>query len=390
MEDMTPQLIQSVTDEFHRLYNDSPKIKTLLAKVKAGTATYAEAQDYALEVSRLIGQAYEKHVSSASLPDGKLYYNIASRLIPETLDENYALVSQYAAEVQTRLNQNAGIGLKAQTAELEQDRIDGLVDMASNAEQYDDVAGQLLTAFENFSQHIVDRTNQKNADFHYRAGLSPQIVRKAERKCCKWCRALAGKYDYPDVPRDVYRRHENCRCTVLYDPADGSKSLQNVHSKRWTDAKDYDKITANKLGKRQNRFSSRGDPMAEVTGPAEQSNPEEVAAFLQEIEANGVELVRHDKESLGYSPGLRVGEPGQLSISYGASYSAWCHEMQHMRDDKAAGWQGMRILCDLDERYAREERAYGIEIQLARESGREDIAKRLEQNLEEERKLIYG
>lgn len=26
---------------------------------------------------------------------------------------------------------------------------------------------------------------------------------------------------YPDVPPDVYRRHERCRCTVLYDPADG-------------------------------------------------------------------------------------------------------------------------------------------------------------------------
>lgn len=246
MEDIVPQLVQAITDEFHRLYDSSSKIKTLLAKVKGGSATYAEAQEYALEVSRLIGKAYEKHISSAALPDGKMYYNIASRLIPEALDKNYSLVSSYAASVQTGLNKNAGIGLKAQTATVEQDRIDGLVDLASNAEQYDDVAGQLLTAFENFSQHVVDTTIQKNADFQYKAGLTPKIIRKAERKCCQWCRDLAGEYDYPDVPEDVYRRHENCRCTVLYDPADGRKSLQDVHTKRWTEPKDYAKITSKK------------------------------------------------------------------------------------------------------------------------------------------------
>lgn len=233
MEDISPQLIQTVTDEFHQLYESSAKIQTLLAKAKKGTATYAEAQDYALEVSRLIGQAYEKHISSAILPDGKMYYNIASRLIPETLDENYALVSRYATSVQGQLNKNAGIGLKAQTADKEQDRIDGLVELASNADQYDDVANQLLSAFENFNQHLVDSTIQKNADFHYRVGLSPKIFRKSHGKCCAWCGSLIGKYDYPDVPRTVYQRHENCRCTVLYDPADGSKKRQNVWDKSW-------------------------------------------------------------------------------------------------------------------------------------------------------------
>ena len=175
-----------------------------------------------------------------------MYYNIADRLIPQTLDENHKLVSQYAADVQTKLNKEAGIGLKVQRSELDQDRVDGLVELVSNADQYDDVAEQFLSSVENFSQHIVDDTIRRNADFHYRSGLSPKIIRRSERKCCAWCRGLAGVHDYPKVDPDVYRRHENCRCTVLYDPADGSKSLQNVHSKRWTDPKDYVKIKARK------------------------------------------------------------------------------------------------------------------------------------------------
>ena len=80
-----------------------------------------------------------------------MYYNIADRLIPETLDENHKLVSQYAADVQTKLNKDAGIGLKVQRSELDQDRVDGLVELVSNADQYDDVAERFLSSVENFS-----------------------------------------------------------------------------------------------------------------------------------------------------------------------------------------------------------------------------------------------
>lgn len=253
MEDVAPALIADVIDEFHRLYEESDKIRVLLGKVKEETATFAEAQQYSLEVSRLIGTAYEKHISSAVLPDGRMYYNIASRLIPDTLDENYKTVSDYAVEVLKKLNENARIGLKAKTAEKDADRIEGLVNLASSAEQYDDVSEKLLTAFENFSQSIVDKTIQANADLHYKAGLNPKIIRKSERKCCKWCANLAGEYDYPtDMPDDVFRRHENCRCTVLYDPGSGKR--QNVHTKEWTESTEDAKIGARKiLGLRVNQ-----------------------------------------------------------------------------------------------------------------------------------------
>lgn len=253
MEDVAPALIVDVIDEFHRLYEESDKIRVLLGKVKEGTATFTEAQQYSLEVSRLIGAAYEKHVSSAALPNGRMCYNIASRLIPDTLDENYKTVSDYAVEVLKKLNENARIGLKAKAAEKDADRIEGLVNLASSAEQYDDVSEKLLTAFENFSQSIVDKTIQTNADLHYRAGLTPKIIRKSERKCCEWCANLAGEYDYPmDMPDDIFRRHENCRCTVEYDPGSGKR--QNVHTKGWTESTEDAKIESRKiLGLRVNQ-----------------------------------------------------------------------------------------------------------------------------------------
>lgn len=246
MEDIVPQLIEEVTKTFRGLYEKSAKIQTLVKAMEEGTATYADVQAYSLEVSRLIGKAYEAHVSSGTLPDGKMYYNIASRLIPQTLDENHSLVSQYAAKVQKAMNKKAGIGLKAQTADKEQDRVEGMIELAASGEIYDDVAGKLLTAFETYSLSIVDASVKKNADFQYDSGLTPRIIRTSTGKCCDWCRALAGKYSYPDVPRDVWRRHANCRCLVEYDPADGKRKRQNVHTKKWTAPGEADIIEVRK------------------------------------------------------------------------------------------------------------------------------------------------
>ena len=137
-------------------------------------------------------------------------------------------------------------------------------------------------------------------------------------------------------------------------------------------------------------LNSLADPMKEVTGSAEISHPDEIKTFRKEIEKYGASLVERDDESLAYSPGIKKGQPGTVYISKGASYSAWCHEMQHLRDDFADGWSGMRIIENVEKRYEREKRAYQVEIDMAKKANRPDIAARLTENLEKERKIIYG
>ena len=130
--------------------------------------------------------------------------------------------------------------------------------------------------------------------------------------------------------------------------------------------------------------------MADVFGAGEDSHPEEIARFRQLLKEYNVELVEHEYESLGYIPGTSPGKPGMIYVSKGASYSAWVHEMCHFEDDRAAGWLGMRVLEEPDKRYAWEVHAYGLEIDLALQAGRPDIADKLRENFEKERKMIYG
>lgn len=247
MDDIAPKLLEQIQSDFQSRFDKSGKIARLYARIRDGTATYKEADAFAVETGEILAAVFKDNLSSDVLPDGKLYYNIAERILRPTLGYNYELVADVSVDIQNILNKTAGIGIKAVRPEINQDRVQGIIDIASGREQYDDVAYILGEAVVNFTQSVVTDAVKKNADFQYRSGLSPKIRRTATGKCCEWCGRLEGVYDYAEVSdtgNDVFRRHKHCRCLVEYDPGEGK--LQNVHSKRWKTQEEYDKIKTRK------------------------------------------------------------------------------------------------------------------------------------------------
>lgn len=235
VEDIVPSLLKKIKSEFEGARLDSEVLKDLLFKLHHSKASYLDANQYAIEIGEILSKALGASLTNETLPDGKMYYNIAQRVLTDVLGRNYELVSDYAEQVQKNLNSEARIGLTAQVPELNQDRIDGLVNRLASEESFDDVKWLLVDPIVIFSQSIVDDSIRKNAEFHHKVGLSPKIVRRVVGHPCKWCKSLEGSYNYPEVPKDVYRRHGKCRCTVDYHPGNGKK--QNVHTKRWAEDK---------------------------------------------------------------------------------------------------------------------------------------------------------
>ena len=240
VEDIVPSLLKKIKSEFEGARLDSEVLKDLLSKLHHSKASYLDANQYAIEIGEILSKALGASLTNETLPDGKMYYNIAQRVLTDVLGRNYGLVSDYAEQVQKNLNSEAKIGLAAQVPELNQDRIDGLVNRLASEESFDDVKWLLDDPIVNFSQSIVDDSIRKNAEFHHKVGLSPKIVRRVVGHPCKWCKSLEGSYNYPEVPKDIYRRHGNCRCTVDYHPGNGKK--QNVHTKRWAESQKSAKI----------------------------------------------------------------------------------------------------------------------------------------------------
>lgn len=235
VEDIVPSLLKKIKSEFEGARLDSEVLKDLLSKLHHSKASYLDANQYAIEIGEILSKALGASLTNETLPDGKMYYNIAQRVLTDVLGRNHELVSDYAEQVQKNLNSEAKIGLAAQVPELNQDRIDGLVNRLASEESFDDVKWLLDDPIVNFSQSIVDDSIRTNVEFHHKVGLSPKIVRRVVGHPCKWCKSLEGSYNYPEVPKDIYRRHGNCRCTVDYHPGNGKK--QNVHTKKWTDEK---------------------------------------------------------------------------------------------------------------------------------------------------------
>ncbi|QLL78043.1 hypothetical protein GTO87_05130 [Ligilactobacillus saerimneri] len=203
-----------------------------LKSLNDGVATYKDAHAYAVEVGEILSKVLNVHITAETLPDGKMYFNIADRVLNETLKNNYSLVSDYTEGVQAKLNQQVGLKLRAQRPDFDQDRVKGFVNKLSSADDFTDVQWVLGDPMVNFTQSVVDEAIKKNAKFHSDAGMKAVIKRQVKGKACKWCRGLEGTYDYPKgTPNEVFHRHENCRCVTDYLPGDGKK--QNVWSKNW-------------------------------------------------------------------------------------------------------------------------------------------------------------
>lgn len=242
--DVLPDILQEVQDRFERDFGKSEIVRNAFAALKGKKATYKTANEFAIEVGEILSKALGASLIADKLPDGKMYYNIAQRLLSDVLGRNYEIISGYTRDVQKKLNTDAKISLKVQVPELNQDRIAGIVNRLASEEKFEDVSWLFGEPIVNFSQSIIDDSIQKNAEFHYKSGLQPEIVRKSFFHCCDWCQEVQGSYKYPRVPRNVYRRHQHCRCTVDYDPKSGK--VKDIWSKIWRKTDESDKIEARK------------------------------------------------------------------------------------------------------------------------------------------------
>ena len=230
--DIVPELLEVIERDFNTFLQQNKEIERIRQAIEEGSATYKQAYEYAEQVGEALANSFEKNISSEVLPDGHMYFNIAERILNPTLERNHILVADVSVEIQEILNRKAGLGLKGISPELNRNRIKSIIERVVHEEVFDDVKWMLVAPVVNFTQSVVDDTIQANADFQYRTGLYPRIIRYTQgSETCEWCRNLAGVYKYPDVPDDVYKRHDRCDCVVEYDPGDARR--QNVWTKEW-------------------------------------------------------------------------------------------------------------------------------------------------------------
>lgn len=250
MADIGAELLEKIRAEFQKNCKADKHIQSVLKKIEGSTAKMEEVALLSKQLGLRASQAIGAYVNAGALPDGKMYYNIADTILTGVLKDNYDIINSAAAECQEALDKQAGIHISPQQAEFPAERIQAVANAASIPDITEEVMIRRMTApAQNITESFYNDYVQKNVKFRSDAGLDCYIIRNDHGGCCEWCAKLAGKYHYPDdVPKDVYRRHDNCGCTVTY--LNGRKA-QNVWDKTKWNVSDDELERMKKAGARE-------------------------------------------------------------------------------------------------------------------------------------------
>jgi len=223
MEDISPE-IRELIEERIRYYKQRNRAENRIRiNAQDGKATFLDANAYAGYVGEDVAAAL-LDLPGDRLPNGMMYYNIGDKAVRPILEETAGNILDVADQVFVSVDAAAGIGIMPIRPD-QSEKIQGIIDLAAS-KPWDEVKNEIGAVVPTFSRKVVDDSIQTNAEFHYSAGLSPKIIRTADRGACEWCREVAGRYEYEDVKdtgNDVFRRHDNCGCTVVYEPGSAGK-----------------------------------------------------------------------------------------------------------------------------------------------------------------------
>lgn len=291
-----PEIFSTMQQEYEdRLKNDK-KLGQIRKQIKAG-ATYSEAEAYAARSGEILSGVMKNNIDADVFANEDL-----NELVVPMMRANYEKVVSATSAVQSTLNQAANIGIKPIVPEFDEGAAFNLVDKMRSYDSFEEAEWLLGEPVVTNSMKCVDEMLHENADFQFRSGMSPKIVRTAETDCCDWCASLEGVYEYSELSNtdDVWKRHANCKCEITFVPSEGK--AQDAWSKKYMgDAETKrikDRINGNNLP------TVRGFANGPRRSPFIALSSEEIEEIKNEAETIGIPtsvLRFNEGEKTGYS-----------------------------------------------------------------------------------------
>ena len=121
-----PEAVNKALDEYDKAVLNDKRIQRLNQKVEDGRAKYPDALKIAGTSGRIAGRIIAGLVREL-FPGGQISEEDAGQLLRPLLRRNYEFVTGVTEKVQTALNQQARIGLKAIIPKYDTDRESGLI-----------------------------------------------------------------------------------------------------------------------------------------------------------------------------------------------------------------------------------------------------------------------
>lgn len=208
-------LSDKIKSELVKLSKSDKHLQSIIKRLESGNANLSDVDDFAQATGAVLKKVFEKSISES--PKAFTDEQLIAEILGDIFGDNYELINSVAENIQKQLDKAAGIGIKPQRADFPSERIENLAKVTAQKDLTDKTSLSEFTAsVENINGSIFTDYVKTNADFRSKAGLKVYVIRSDHSKCCAWCSKLAGKYVYPDVPKDVWRRHKRCTCEITY------------------------------------------------------------------------------------------------------------------------------------------------------------------------------
>ena len=205
------------------------RAQELLEMINAGTGTYSTASEYAARVGDCLARVLREYAPTTDISEWDL-----ENLIPQSLGLDHSIVVEVCQTVQETLYADAGLGIQYIEPKFDTSRAYGIVTELQNNPEFVNIENTFYDQIANFSQNVVDESIRSNASMLSRAGIESKVIRVAEHGACPWCIKQQGTYNYEDVRgtgNDVWRRHENCRCTIDFvTERNGARYTERVNN----------------------------------------------------------------------------------------------------------------------------------------------------------------
>ena len=92
--DVVPVLSERIQTSFQSEVMKDRRIAQITKRIRDGTATMTDGHDYAERLGEHLSRALTSNLTAETLPDGKLYYNIAKRTVTPALQTNYEQIGR--------------------------------------------------------------------------------------------------------------------------------------------------------------------------------------------------------------------------------------------------------------------------------------------------------
>lgn len=206
----------------------NPQIRHILKLIESGKASFNDSAKYTQILSHLLGRELASQILELSDREGT-----TTQLLRGAYDE----VNDLCSQVQSSLDKKAGIGLNPKQAPFPAERVEQYAHSLVDPTVEDSVIKRRAGAgSETITKSYHDDYIETNAEFREDAGFKCYIIRMGT-DCCQWCSDVAGKYEMKDQPQGIFRRHDNCDCTIIYDGQvlRGQTGAEGKRGKKWVE-----------------------------------------------------------------------------------------------------------------------------------------------------------